>query len=144
MPLVEIWMTDLKAGVPTVESFDPVYGEAEHCLALIDLCSRLRKLDPHFTDFPYVQADCALWMGQEKAGEYLHDLDHAMTPDAYDAGHCIEWCRAVLDGHPQLLARLRPLVVLYAHKALAKDPNNADYAGVLKAAEENVTAGSRP
>ena len=127
--LIEIWQVDLEPGVPTVASFDSVQTIGEHCLDLMEQLNHWIAVDPALVHTHYLRADCALWMGHEKAAEYLQQFAQVLPP--YNAADCAHEARWMLDATPELRDRLLPLALLLARKAVEKEPENADFLRTL-------------
>ena len=126
---IEIWQVDLEPGVPTVASFDPVQTIEEHCLDLMERLNHWITADPALVHTHYLRVDCALWMGHEKAAEYLQQLEKVLPP--YNAANCAHEARWMLDATPELRDRFLPLARLLARKAVEKEPENADFLRTL-------------
>jgi hypothetical protein len=122
MPLTEIWMWELEAGVPTAASFSSVQTVEEHCRWGIDVCSGILVADPTVIDMRWLQTDFALWIDHAQTSAFLADFEAALKPDAYSAGSCWQFCNLVLSSAPETQERLMPMISLMAHKALEKEP----------------------
>ena len=128
--LMEIWLVDLEPGVPTVASFDRAQTREEHyCLDLMEQLNHWIAMEPAFVHAHYLRADCALWMDHPKAAEYLQQFEQVLPP--YNATDCAHEARWMLDATPELRDKLLPLALLLARKAVAKEPENADFLRTL-------------
>jgi len=139
---VDIWVADLKPGRLTAESFDSVLTLQEHSSWLIAKLSREIETDPDLIYAYDQRADCALWTGHGRANEYLQEFDRALT--RYDAPACANRAKQILNWPLQQRDRLVPLALLLTRKALAKDPNNPDYAELLHVALKVTTGNLDP
>jgi serine/threonine protein kinase/Flp pilus assembly protein TadD len=128
-PFIEIWQVDIEPGVPMVASFDPMQSMEEHCLELMEQLNHWVDADPAFVYTHYLRADCALWMGHEKANEYLQQFEQVLPP--YNAADCVHEARWMLDAMPELRDKLLPLALLLARKAVEKEPENVDFLRTL-------------
>jgi serine/threonine protein kinase/Flp pilus assembly protein TadD/WD40 repeat protein len=126
---LEIWQVDLEPGVPTVASFDSVQTIEEHCLDLMAYVNQTIAMDPAYMRAHYIRANCALWMGHEKADEYLQQFEQVLPP--YNATDCEREARWMLNATPELRDRLLPLARLLARKAVEKEPENVDFLKTL-------------
>ena len=131
MPLSEIWMWDLKPGVGTAASFASVQTVAEHCRTDIERCNEILAVDPNHVDMHYLRVYYALWIGHEKTEEFLKEFDASMKPECYSASSCASFCALVLRSIPEIQRRLMPMVLLMAHKAVEKEPDNLEFQKVL-------------
>jgi len=127
--LMEIWLVDLEPAVSTVASFDSVQTIEEHCFDVMEQLNHWIAMDPAFVHAHYLRADCALWMGHEKAAEYLQQFEQILPP--YNAADCAHEARWMLDATPELRNKLLPLALLLARKAVEKEPENADFLRTL-------------
>jgi serine/threonine protein kinase/tetratricopeptide (TPR) repeat protein len=126
---IEIWQLELKPDVPTVASFDSLQTIEEHCMDLMEQLNNWCAADPDFMHAHYLRTRCALWMGHEKAAEYLQQFEQVLPPyKATDCAHEAQW---MLDATPELRDRLLPLALLLARKAVEKEPENADFLRTL-------------
>jgi hypothetical protein len=129
---VEIWLADLKPDRPTIESFDSVQTVQEHVRGLIEKYNHEIEANPALLLTYDLRADCALWMDHENATEYLREFDRVLT--VYNALACANAAQHILDSPREARDRLLPLALLLARKAVAKEPDNAVYQGILDAA----------
>jgi len=53
-------------------------------------------------------------------------------------------CRAILNGHHELRARLGPLAAFFARKALVEDADNPDGAKAIETASKATAGSSTP
>ncbi len=124
---VEIWLIDLKPGRPTVESFEALQTTEDHCRQMVERCNRWIKTNPTHILAYDSRAYCALWMRHEKAATYLQEFERVLT--AYDARGCADRAQHVLRCPPEERDRLLPLALLFARKAVTKEPNFARLLG---------------
>jgi Flp pilus assembly protein TadD/Tol biopolymer transport system component len=126
---IEIWLVDLKPGIPTVASFDFVQTIEEHCLDSMEQFNNGVAADPTFVHTHNLRVNNALWMDHPKAAEYLQQFEQVLPP--YNAADCAQEARRMLDATPELRDRLLPLALLLARKAVEKKPENADFLRTL-------------
>lgn len=106
-PFFAIWLADLKVGRATTESFDPVWTLPEHKSSLVEKFTREIETDPTLVYAYDRRAEGALWADDDKAVEYLRQFQRD---------------------------RLLPLVLMLAHKAIEKEPENPDFQRILNEA----------
>jgi tetratricopeptide (TPR) repeat protein len=91
----------------------------------IEGANELVAMDPAYMRAHYVRADCALWMGHEKADEYLQEFEQVLPP--YNAGDCANEAYWMVQAAPEVRDRLLPLALLLSRKAVEKEPDNPDF-----------------
>ncbi|MBN1508403.1 MAG: hypothetical protein JW955_16260, partial [Sedimentisphaerales bacterium] len=133
-PFFAIWLAELTADRPTAGSFEPVRTPREHNHSLIEKFTREIKADPGLIYAYHQRADCALWTGDEKAAEYLHEFDRVLS--VCDASGCASHARRILDWPREQRDRLLPLALMLARKAVTEEPDNREYQDVLEKALE--------
>lgn len=134
-PFVEIWLADLMPERPTVESFNPVQTPEEHLAWLLAKLNREIEADPTLIYAYDQRADCALWTGHEEASNYLREFDRVLT--SYNASACASRARRILGWPPDQRNRLLPMAQMLARKAIAKEPENAEYRALLERASQH-------
>jgi tetratricopeptide (TPR) repeat protein/predicted Ser/Thr protein kinase len=133
-PFVEIWLAELTAERSTAESFDTLQTPQDHLEWLLAKLNREIEADPALIYAYDQRADCALWTSHEKAPEYLGEFDRILT--AYNASACASRAKRILDWPPGQRNRLLPVAQMLARKAIAKEPENAEYRTLLHRALE--------
>jgi serine/threonine protein kinase/tetratricopeptide (TPR) repeat protein len=122
-PLVEVRTAELKSDLPTVESFDSTQTVQEHCVALIERCNRAIDADPNYLEPYHIRADAALWMGHEKAREYLEAFEEALKKQPFSVSGCSARAGTILGGPAELRERLLPLARMLMRKVAEKRGN---------------------
>ncbi|MFC1637041.1 hypothetical protein ACFL5Z_19640, partial [Planctomycetota bacterium] len=125
----EIWLIELESGVSTVASFDSVRTMEEYCLHSMEGVNQIIAMAPAYMRMHYMRAECALWMGHEKANEYLQQFEQVLPP--YNAANCASEARWMLAAAQELRNKLLPLALLLARKAVEKEPENVDFLLIL-------------
>jgi tetratricopeptide (TPR) repeat protein len=131
VPFVEIWTAKLKPYVPTTESFDSIQTVQEHCLALIEQCNRAIEADANYLDPYHIRADAALWIGHEKAQEYLEAFENALKEQPFSIDGCLARARTILGSSATLREPLMPLAQMLMRKAIEKEPDNLEFQKIL-------------
>jgi len=131
-PFFAIWLTDLKEGRHTSESFDPVWTLAEHTSSLVDKFTREIETDPTLVYAYDRRAEGALWAGDDKAVEYLREFDEVLT--AYNALACANRAKRILNWPSQQCKKLLPFAQMLARKAVEKEPENPVFQRILNEA----------
>ena len=130
-PYWEIWLVDLDPNRPTAEAFGDGRTEEEHCLELIDRSNRYITVDPNYIDGHLCRTDAALWIQDNRATDYLKNLERVFQCTPHHADGCCQRAKAILSSPPKLRNRLLPLALLLARKAVEKEPENADFLRAL-------------
>jgi len=133
-PFVQIWLADMTPDRPTAEAFGSAQTLQEHSRWLIEKLNREIEADPSLIYAYDQRADCALWIGDEKASQYLQEFDRVLT--TYNAEACARRAKRILDWPPAQRDRLLLMAQLLARKAVDKEPDNPEYRRLL------ATAGS--
>jgi serine/threonine protein kinase/tetratricopeptide (TPR) repeat protein len=130
-PYFEIWLVDLDPNRPTAESFGDSLTEKQHCLELIETCNRSIAADPNYIDGHLCRTDAALWIQDDRANEFLEEMERVYRSMPYHAGGCSARAQAILSGTPELRDRLKSLALLLARKAVEKELENTDFLKTL-------------
>ena len=131
-PFVEIWLADLIPNRPTAESFGPSQTIKEHASSQIEKLNRMINADPALVFAYHMRADCALWSGHDKSAGYLRDFEEVLT--AYNASACANRARQILNWPADQRDRLLPMALMFARKAVKKEPENPDFQSILNEA----------
>ena len=126
-PYFEIWLVNLDPNLPTTEIFGDGRTEEQHCLELIEYCNRGIAVDPNYIDGHLCRTDAALWIKDDRADEFLEELERIFCCTPYHAGGCADRAQATLFGKAELRDRLKSLALLLARKAVENEPDNVDF-----------------
>ena len=126
-PHIEVWLADLDPNRPTAEAFGDGATVEEHCRELIEYYSRGVAADPNHVDSHLRRTDAALWIEDQRAPQFLAQLERAFQCVPYEASGCAARAQAILSSPAELRDRLLLLATLLARKAVAKEPANPEY-----------------
>lgn len=130
-PHIEIWLAELDPNQPTAQAFGDGCNVEEHCRDLIDYYSRSVAADPNYIDSHLRRTDAALWIDDNRAPQFLKELNSAFQCTSYEAAGCIARAQAILAGPAKFRDRLLPLALLLVNKAVEKEPDNPEYQKTL-------------
>ena len=126
-PYFDIWLVDLDPNLPTAEIFGDGRTEEQHCLELIEYFNRGIAADPNYIDGHLCRTDATLWIRDDRANEFLKELERVFSFTPYHAGGCSTRTQAILSGPPELRDPLKSLALLLARKAVETEPENVDF-----------------
>lgn len=128
---IGIWLVEMDPNRPTAEALGDGRTVEEHCRELIEYYNRGVAADPNYIDSHLRRTDAALWINDSRAPQFLEELERAFRCTPHHAGGCIARAQAILSSPAELRDRLLPLALLLAHKAVEKEPENADFLRTL-------------
>jgi serine/threonine protein kinase/tetratricopeptide (TPR) repeat protein len=123
-PYLDLWLFDLGPNRPTAEAFGDGRTVEEHCRELIEYYSRGVAADPNYPDSHLRRTDAALWIEDNRAPQFLEELEGAFRCTPYHVGSCAARAQAILSSPPEMRNKLLPLALLLARKAVEKEPGN--------------------
>ncbi len=120
-PYFEIWVADIDPNLPTAKSLGPVRTKEEILLDWIDTASRKLELDPNQLAEHWARAAAALWIGDDRASQYIQEMGRAIDRQPGMIDQCWWWAKNTI-ARPAVNNRVLPLTLMMTRKAVEQKP----------------------